>query len=229
VTEWPRLHQGGVDRLEEWLTDHPLARLVIIDTLEKVRPHTASTTRSLYTADYLIGDLLTPLSKKHTIAILIVHHNRKAESEDPVELVSGTLGLTGGVDGVMVLRRQRGQADAFLFITGKDIEEEKDYALNWDAKTTTWGIKGDAKDYAGSNERLALLAILRECGPLSVKEIAERLNPGVEITKESKAYNTAKQLVFKTKIAGHIERRFDGKYRIAVGSLVYSKNDVNEE
>jgi hypothetical protein len=42
----------------------------------------------------------------------------------------------------MVLRRQRGQADAFLFITGKDIEEEKDYALNWDAQTTTWGIKG---------------------------------------------------------------------------------------
>ena len=113
VTEWPRLHAGGVERLERWLTDHPEARLVIIDTLEKVRPHTASLDRSMYTADYLIGDRLTPLSKQYAVAILVVHHTRKATADDPVELVSGTLGLTGGVDGVMVLRRQRGQADAF--------------------------------------------------------------------------------------------------------------------
>jgi len=52
VTEWPRLHAGGVERFERWLTDHPETRLVIIDTLEKVRPHTASLDRSMYTADY---------------------------------------------------------------------------------------------------------------------------------------------------------------------------------
>ncbi|HYQ91474.1 MAG TPA: DnaB-like helicase N-terminal domain-containing protein, partial [Candidatus Competibacteraceae bacterium] len=180
VTEWPRLHLGGVDRLEAWLINHPEARLVIIDTLEKVRPHTASTARNLYTADYLIGDLLTPLSKKHAVALLIVHHNRKAESEDPVELVSGTLGLTGGVDGVMVLRRKRGQADAFLYVTGKDIEDEKDYAMNWDTKTTTWAIKGDARDYTGSDERLAVEELLKQHGPLSIKEMAERLHPNIE-------------------------------------------------
>jgi len=73
-----------------------------------------------------------------------------------VEL-SPHVGVNGGVDGVMVLRRQRGQADAFLYVTGKDVEEEKDYALNWDARTTTWAIKGDAKDYTGSDERLAIV------------------------------------------------------------------------
>lgn len=166
VTEWPRLHAGRVERLERWLTDHPETRLVVIDTLEKVRPHTASLDRNLYTADYLIGDRLTPLSKKYAIALVIVHHTRKATADDPVELVSGTLGLTGGVDGVMVLRRQRGQADAFLYVTGKDIEDEKDYALNWDARTTTWAIQGDARDYAGSDERLEMVELLRQYGPL---------------------------------------------------------------
>ena len=87
----------------------------------------------------------------------------------------------------MVLRRQRGQADAFLYVTGKDIEEEKDYALNWDAKTTTWAIKGDAKDYTGSDERLAIVELLKQHGPLSLKEMAERLHPGVEITKDTKS------------------------------------------
>jgi len=178
VTEWPRLHTGGVERLDGWLSDHPDARLVIIDTLEKVRPHTATLDRNLYTADYLVGDRLTPLSKQHAVALLVVHHTRKAVADDPLDLVSGTLGLTGGVDGVMVLRRQRGQADAFLYVTGKDIEEEQDYALNWDAKTTTWAIKGDAGDYAGSDERLAIVELLRQQGPLNSKEIAERLEAG---------------------------------------------------
>ena len=215
VTEWPCLHQGGVERLEEWLSNHSEARLVIIDTLEKVRPHTASTARSMYTADYLIGDLLTPLSKKYAVAILIIHHNRKAESEDPVELVSGTLGLTGGVDGVMVLRRKRGQADAFLYVTGKDVEEEKDYAMNWDAKTTTWAIKGDARDYTGSDERLEVVELLREQGPLSIKEIAELLHPGIEVKWGTKEYESAKKLVLRARAAGRVaQERFDRRYHL---------------
>jgi predicted transcriptional regulator len=82
----------------------------------------------------------------------------------------------------MVLRRKRGQADAFLYVTGKDIEDEEDYAMNWDAKTTTWAIKGDAKDYAGSDERLAIVELLKRHGPLSIKEMAELLYPDIEVT-----------------------------------------------
>jgi len=204
-----------VERLERWLTDHPETRLVIIDTLEKVRPHTASLDRSMYTADYLIGDRLTPLSKQHAVAILVVHHTRKATADDPVELVSGTLGLTGGVDGVMVLRRQRGQADAFLYVTGKDIEDEKDYALNWDARTTTWAIKGDARDYAGSDERLEIVELLRQHGPLSSKEITERLYPAVEITKGCKEWNRVRFLLHKAKQEGRIaQERFNRRYHL---------------
>ena len=215
VTEWPRLHLGGIDRLEEWLMAYPGTRLVIIDTLEKVRPPTASQARNLYTADYLVGDLLEPLSKKHGVAIMLVHHTRKAESEDPVELVSGTLGLTGGVDGVMVLRRQRGQADAFLFITGKDIEEGKDYALNWDAKTTTWAIKGDARDYVGSDERLEIVALLRKHGPLNIKEMAELLHPGIEVKWGTKEYESTKKLILRAREVGKIaQERFDKRYHL---------------
>ena len=215
VTEWPRLHAGGVERLERWLTDHPEARLVIIDTLEKVRPHTASLDRSMYTADYLIGDRLTPLSKKFAIALVIVHHTRKATADDPVELVSGTLGLTGGVDGVMVLRRQRGQADAFLYVTGKDVEEEKDYALNWDAKTTTWAIKGDARDYTGSDERLANVELLKQHGPLSIKEMAQLLYPDNEVTWDTKEYEATRKLVYRAREVGKIAQdRFDKRYHL---------------
>jgi len=132
-----------------------------------------------------------------------------------VELVSGTLGLTGGVDGVMVLRRQRGQADAFLFITGKDIEEEKDYALNWDAKTTTWAIKGDARDYVGSDERLEIVDLLRKHGPLNIKEMAELLHPGIEVKWGTKEYESTKKLILRAREVGKIaQERFDKRYHL---------------
>ena len=109
---------------------------------------------------------------------------------------------------------------------GRDIEEEKDYALRWDAKTTTWNIKGDAQDYLGSNERFEIIELLREHGVLSVMEIAQFLNPDVEITRDCREFNRARQLVYKAKNAGKIEQtRFDKRYH-----LFYPReNDVNKE
>jgi hypothetical protein len=224
VTEWPRLHLGGAERLEAWLTSYPNCRLVIVDTLEKIRPRNSSADRNLYTADYLIGDLLTPLSKQHGVSILIIHHTRKAVADDPLDLVSGTLGLTGSVDGVMVLRRERGQADAFLYVTGRDIEEEKDYAMSWDAKTTTWTIQGAGDEFRGSDELLEVIRLLRRYDALSIKEITELLNPGIEITKEAKEYQAIKKLIYRARAAGRIAQdRFDGRYH-----LPYEPTDKND-
>ena len=115
----------------------------------------------------------------------------------------------------MVLRRQRGQADAFLYVTGKDIEEEKDYALNWDAKTTTWAIKGDARDYTGSDERLAIVELLKQHGPLSIKEMAALLYPDSEVTWDTKEYEATRKLVYRAKEVGKIAQdRFDKRYHL---------------
>ena len=84
------------------------------------------------------------------MAILIVHHLRKLGAEDPLDQVSGSMGLTGGADGALVLNRERGRADAYLYVTGRDIEEEKELALSWDSTTATWKIAGDAEEYRTS-------------------------------------------------------------------------------
>jgi hypothetical protein len=105
-----------------------------------------------------------------------VHHTRKAEADDPMDLISGTLGLTGSVDGALVLKRDRADADAVLHITGRDIEDETDLALRWDQSTATWSVKGNADDYRRSQVRTRVIDLLRRVeGPLTPREVSEML------------------------------------------------------
>jgi len=81
------------------------------------------------------------------VAILVVHHLRKMSADDPLDEISGSTGLTGGVDGILVLKCDRGAADAYLHVTGRDIEEDQEYALHWDQEVAGWSLVGDADEF----------------------------------------------------------------------------------
>ena len=45
--DWPRLDEGGIEKLREWALNHDDARLIIIDTLEMVRSQKPGSSRAL--------------------------------------------------------------------------------------------------------------------------------------------------------------------------------------
>jgi hypothetical protein len=81
-------------------------------TLEKIRPP-RSRNGSVYADDYEATRLLKALSDKYRVCILIVAHNRKGASEsgDPLELISGSMGLSGGCDGALIMDGKEGNPD----------------------------------------------------------------------------------------------------------------------
>jgi hypothetical protein len=172
VTEWPRLNEGGLELLSEWLIEHPTARLVVIDTFKRVRPQEKGNAR-LYDLDYDAMAPLAELARRHNVAIVVVFHTRKGESEDPLEMVSGTLGLSGAADAVLVLRRERGQADASLFVTGRDVEEQ-DLALRWEKDDMLgWVLLGNAEDFRRSKERQVLVDAINLMPGIKPAELAD--------------------------------------------------------
>ena len=85
---------------------------------------------------------------------------------------------------MLVLKRDRGRADAYLHVTGREIEEEAELALRWDADLASWTLAGNAEEYRLSEERQAVLDVLgRAGGPMSPKEIAEALDKSVGSVK----------------------------------------------
>jgi hypothetical protein len=106
--EWPKLHQGGIQRLEQWVREHPNTRLIIIDVLQKVRPPATSKGKNVYAEDYSAGESLHELAKKLGIGIVALHHTKKSKEADVFDEISGSTGLVGTTDANMVLRKVPG-------------------------------------------------------------------------------------------------------------------------
>ena len=176
-TEWPRVDQGGADAIEQWILANPDARLICIDTLAKFRPPTGGRA-SAYEQDYQAMAPFMAMSGAYNLTILIVHHNRKQESNDPLDLVSGTLGLTGGCDGALILDRQRGMPGATLHLIGRDIEEDGAFAMRFRKENCHWELIGGAEEITASNERANLLKVFKDenrgLSPKEVSELSER-------------------------------------------------------
>lgn len=123
-----------IPTISAWLINHPNG-LVILDTLGRARPQ-RKRGDDPYIADYQAGVALkTIVDTFPGSALLGVHHTRKASSDDFVDDLSGTLGLAGSADYILVLRRPRNSNDATLQTTGRDAPEGE-YALtvhagNW--------------------------------------------------------------------------------------------------
>jgi RecA-family ATPase len=95
-TDWPDLDNGCVLAVEQWLDAHSDARLIVVDVLAKVRGMAGK--EWAYEADYKVLSGLQALAGRYGVAIVVVHHTRKMEADDPFDSVSGTRGLTGAAD-----------------------------------------------------------------------------------------------------------------------------------
>jgi hypothetical protein len=175
ATAWERMDRGGGAALVEWLDEHKGCKLVVIDTWAKFRPVKIHGGND-YEQDYTDAAQLKAVADgRQGLAIFSTAHCRKMPSNDPLEEVSGTMGFTGAADGVLVMRRERGQHDAALFVTGRDIDEAE-LALTWDKTACTWSLAGDAAEYRLSKDRAAVLALLKTYGrPIKPTEAAPLL------------------------------------------------------
>jgi hypothetical protein len=196
-----QLDRGGIDMIRRWVDDHPGARLVVIDVFKKVRPE-AREKDSLYDGDYRSIEPLKQLADERGIAILVLHHTRKMPADDPFDTVSGSTGLTGAADTVLVLARDP-QGGTTLYGRGRDIEEIET-AVKFDRLDGSWTILGAASDVRRSDERSEILQSLRQAKEaMTSREIAD-------VTGQS--YEAVRQTLTRMWKAGEVQREKRGRY-----------------
>lgn len=165
---------GGLDSLEQWMVEHPDTGLIVIDTLGKVRGMKRRDEEP-YQYDYRVLGSLQEFATCHRIAVIVVHHVRKSVAEDVLDQVSGTTGIAGAADTVIVLgETERGSR---LYSRGRDVEGV-DWLVEMDRETGLWSMLGDFEEgsdaVVGLRKRIVdLLKSMQR--PLPPKEIADRL------------------------------------------------------
>jgi hypothetical protein len=200
ATQWPRADKGGVEKIDEWCGDHPDAGLIVIDVLAKFRAPSAG--KNLYQEDYAAMVKLQELTTRRGIGVLGLHHTRKAAGDDPVDELSGTLGLAGSTDGFFVLKKTAG--GTVLVGRGRDTEDV-DLAMEFNDATCRWTIIGDAAEVRHSDQQGRVLAALKN---------AEEGLPTNEImaAAELASRGSADVLLGKMAAAGDVERLKRGLY-----------------
>ncbi|GAB2915526.1 AAA family ATPase [Streptomyces mayteni] len=178
ATTCPPLPQGGAEAIAQWVERNPDARMVIIDVFAKMRG-VSMPGASAYDADYAAVGHAKRVADHYGIAVVLVHHVRKAASDDFLSEVSGTNGLAGAADATLVLKRARGQADGVLHVTGRDVDEAE-YALRFHSAAGAWQLlDGPAADHTIGDTRAAILRHVREHPGAKPKDIATAL-PGMD-------------------------------------------------
>jgi len=194
---------AGVSFVESIITDK--TKLIIIDTLQRTRADRNAGKQDLYQYDYKSIAPLQTLAAQKNIAILIIHHLRKSDDDDPHSCISGSLGLTGAADGTWVLKRKTGAADAVLYTQGRDFEGQE-LALKFHPENFMWELLGDAADIQSTGDRQAVYDAIKQAPePIKANDIVKMT--GIKS-------GTVSRILFDYLKNGKIEKIKYGYYQI---------------
>jgi hypothetical protein len=142
--EWPQA-SAGVEKLREWLKGRTTGRapLIIIDSLARFRlPPLAK--GNAFAEDYAAVKLLADLCKDFPgLCVVVLHHTTKAIQDDPMSMISGTFGLSAGIDSYLVMLRQ---AERFRLHAGGRLWDSDNHDFNLARSDGRWELAGEWDD-----------------------------------------------------------------------------------
>ena len=200
LCECPNVAEGGLQELEDWVNKVDNPRLIIIDTLKMFRPPPKKNA-GVYDEDYGATQAVKKIVEKSGVAVLFAHHANKRGSSDPQELISGSFGLSGGLDNNLIISKQHGLKGAVLHRIGRDFDVDDDINI----ELTNEGYWREiTEEEAISTERQEIIKVMR-LKYTSTGEIAEVLGK----TTAATSYLLKQMLV-----DGFVEKVGHGKYKL---------------
>ena len=232
------LNEGLLEELQEELKENPNTKLIIIDTLQKIRgtPNKADT---MYGYDYKEMSKIKSFADEHKICIVVIHHLKKGNESDTFDKINGSTGLRGAVDTTIVLEKIKDKKEVVFSIEGRDVENNEKLLLfnketfKWEVVCSDLEARKDMTDIERYNINPIVITIkkLIEENPTGVKiNASDLLKKIFEITgtypKEDKPNTLSREI---TSNLQYNLLKYDGiHYEHKARILFFSKPKVEE-
>ena len=165
-----------------------------------MRP-TRGNAETLYESDYRALLDVHRLSNERGIGAAALHHTRKMEADDPIDTISGSLGLPGVADTCLILAKT--PKGTTLYVRGRDIEE-CERAIMFGSGNCKWTLLGDAAEVHRSDGRKKILDALAKATDL--------MTPGEIEAATGIKRNSVDQFLLQMKASGEVVQIKRGHY-----------------
>ena len=157
----PYLTFGFEECLENWIKSKKNPRLVVIDTLARIKPR-QSKSGTAYDQDNLLLNGIQKLAVQNNLTILFITHLSKSAQDYSFDKIQGSVGVQGMTDAMWMLDRGDSiNSKASLKGRGRDILDFE-YALNWDNESMSYSFEGNLDTINQNENRREITRAMKE-------------------------------------------------------------------
>jgi RecA-family ATPase len=157
----PYLTFGFEECLENWIKSKKNPRLVVIDTLARIKPR-QSKSGTAYDQDNLLLNGIQKLAVQNNLTVLFITHLSKSAQDYSFDKIQGSVGVQGMTDAMWMLDRGDSiNSKASLKGRGRDILDFE-YALNWDNESMSYSFEGNLDTINQNENRREITRAMKE-------------------------------------------------------------------
>jgi AAA domain len=228
ATQVPEVGAAAIEALlTDFVTDYPGVRFIVIDTFGRVR-RAGSASADAYQADTDFAGRLQSWALRYHVALVVIHHDRKVGGTDWLENVSGTFGITGAADTVLLLSRNRDEQTAELRLTGRDVRDDRAWSLYRHGTHPKWLCSREldptveAAKSALGNESREIVDFIVSSGQVSAKQVIDAFVPDPSDQRGRERVGRALRYLAKT---GRVTKRGRGLYGGVSGVSAFTASE----
>lgn len=202
-----KISNGFLQQLQSYIEKYPNTKLIVIDTLQKIR----NTSNDIsYASDYGDISILKEFADKNKIAVVAVHHTRKLGDSDVFNKVSGTNGIMGSSDTTFILERKaRTDSTATLYITGRDVEYQE-LILKFDKCNWELVARSTQKELEEQNTPIVIYKVIN-----FMKDKKEWRGSATELLQQLNETEIAPSIISKILNEYHLTKLADNNIKYA--------------
>ena len=169
----PYLGFGFEESVERWIDDSENPRLIIIDTLARIKPRQGKQSGTAYDLDNELLNKLQTIAIQKNITIAFVTHLSKQSTDYSWDRIQGSVGMQGMTDAMWLIDRGETSKNASITGRGRDIEDFE-YAVKWNEEKFQYDFEGNLQIVEMNENRREVLDAMRELTNSGTVEINPR-------------------------------------------------------